>query len=414
LALVDPPDRSRGGRSTRSGRHRVFLTLIALITVAGLAWAWRVRTVVSRADHRPSASKSAVGPSYALYVGERVCSECHPGEAALHRRSGHARTLRTAAQIGWEHQLEVRVTEDPERPGVFWKFTKEDGQVWTERTAAGTVERFLIDYAFGSGRHAITFVSLVDRDPLRPVCREHRLSFFAHTQSAGLTPGLSLAGHAAGNSESGCVHSTAETQNCFRCHTTVTSDRGSDVLDPATMIPNVSCERCHGPARSHVEAARRGDDVKALRLPFGQGRSTTNEQLEFCGSCHRLPAMISPGAIRTDNLSLIRHQPVGLIQSACFKQSNRAVNCVTCHDPHARALSDRTHYETICLSCHGPKESTSCTVSPRSGCIECHMPRRDVTRGMMMTDHWIRIIPGLRLNPGQGEPLKSPRAEPGN
>jgi hypothetical protein len=103
-----------------------------------------------------------------------------------------------------------------------------------------------------------------------------------------------------------------------------------------------------------------------------------------------------------------------LIQSACFKRSNRAVNCVTCHDPHARALSDRTHYETICLSCHGAKESTSCTVSPRSGCIECHLPRRDVTRGMMMTDHWIRIIPGLRLNPGQGEPLKSPRAEPGN
>jgi hypothetical protein len=66
------------------------------------------------------------------------------------------------------------VTEDPERPGVFWKFTKQDGQLCTERTAAATVDRFVIDYAFGSGRHATTFVSLVDRGPLRPICREHR------------------------------------------------------------------------------------------------------------------------------------------------------------------------------------------------------------------------------------------------
>jgi Cytochrome c554 and c-prime len=414
LALAELPDRRHGERSTHSGRKRVVLAFFALLMVGGLAWAWRVRSLARGADHRQSDSKSGVDPSYSLYVGERVCSECHPGEAALHRRSGHAKTLRSVAQIGWERQLDGAVTEDPERPGVFWKFTKQDGQYWTERTGAGAVERFVIDYAFGSGRHAITFVSLVDRDPLRPVCREHRLSFFAHTQSAGLTPGLSLAGHAAGNSESGCVHSTAETQNCFRCHTTVTSDRGSGVLDPGMMIPNISCERCHGPARSHVEAARRGDDVKSLRMPFGQGRYTTNDQLELCGRCHRLPAMITRGAIRTDNPSLIRHQPVGLIQSACFEQSNRAINCVTCHDPHARASSDRTHYETICLSCHGAKEGVSCSVSPRSGCIECHMPRREATRGMMMTDHWIRIIPGLRIDPGQDKPSESSRTEPGD
>ncbi len=375
-------------------------------------------------DHRLG-TESGVRPAYSLYVGERVCSECHPGEAALHSRSGHARTLRPAAQIGWEGQFDGRMTEDPERPGVFWKFTKQDGQLGTERTEAGTVERFVIDYAFGSGLRAITFVSLISPLPITPPpaamhtagpaaspvsAASTAWSFFAHTQSAGLTPGLSLDGYAAGNSESGCVHSTAETQKCFRCHTTVTSDRGSGVLDPATMIPNISCERCHGPARSHVEAARRGDDMRALRLPFGQRRSTTNDQLELCGSCHRLPAMINPGAIRIDNHSLVRNQPVGLIESACFKRSNRAINCVICHDPHARASSDRTHYEIICLSCHGAKEGMSCTVSPRSGCIECHMPRRDVGRGIMMTDHWIRIIPGPRLNPGQGKPPTSSRA----
>jgi hypothetical protein len=390
LALADLPDRRRAVRLIRSRRRCIFLALLTLITVVALVWSWRVRGVVPRTGTRESGLKSGIDPLYALYVGERVCSECHPGEAALHHRSGHSRTIRPAAEFAWESQLEGRVTEDPEHPGVVWKFSKQDGQLKTERAAAGIVDRFVIDYAFGSGRHATTFVSLLDRDPLHPVCREHRLSFFAHSQSAGLTPGQSLAGHATGNSETGRVLSTTDALNCFRCNTTVTSDRGSEVLDPATMIPNVSCPRCHGPARSHVEAARRGDDAKALRLPFGHGGYTTNEHLELCGSCHRLPAMIRPGAIRVDNPGLVRFQPVGLIESACFKRSNRAVNCVTCHDPHARTSSDKTHYETICLSCHGAKEGVSCTVSPRSGCSECHMPRRDVTRGMMMSDHWIR------------------------
>ena len=122
--------------------------------------------------------------------------------------------------------------------------------------------------------------------------------------------------------------------------------------------------------------------------------------------------MMTPGAIRLDNPALVRHQPVGLVQSACFKQSNRTLNCVTCHDPHARASSDRAGYEQVCLSCHGANAGTPCGVSPRSGCIDCHMPRRDVTRGMMMTDHWIRIIPGARLQPPSDAMGKSPITGP--
>ena len=47
--------------------------------------------------------------------------------------------------------------------------------------ARSAAERFVIDYAFGSGRHAITLVSLLDRDPRHPIIREHRLTFFAHS-----------------------------------------------------------------------------------------------------------------------------------------------------------------------------------------------------------------------------------------
>jgi hypothetical protein len=412
MALEKPKDERLPGRRRSTVRWEGLLVLVGVLAFGVAIGLWRSGGMAFRDRLGLSGSKTEVDPTYALYAGDRACSECHPGEAALHSRSGHSRTLQSAAGFALTHKLDGLRTEDPERPGVVWKYLGDDNQLWTERTENGAAERFLIEYAFGSGRHATTFVTILDRDPLHPVCREHRLTIFAHNQSPGLTPGLSLSGKAVGNSETGRVNSSADTLNCFRCHTTVISDKSDDVLDELTMIPNVSCERCHGPARSHIEAARRRDAGSSLHMPFGPGRWTTNEQLTLCGRCHRLPAMMRAGAITIDNPALVRHQPVGMVQSACFQRSNRALNCVTCHDPHAGASPDRTSYERACLSCHGPTAVTACAVSPRSGCIDCHMPRRDVTRGMIMTDHWIRIIPESRPKPSPDDGRKTPTIQP--
>jgi hypothetical protein len=328
------------------------------------------------------------------YVGDVNCRSCHPNEYALHRHSGHARTLRPAGAISLARWLNRRAAEDPERPGVTWSYELSDGRLTAQRTEAGTVDRFLVEYAFGSGHHATTFVSLTERDPTRPIALEHRLTYFAHSQSLGLTPGQSLTSHAAGNSPRGRIHTNDDTLKCFGCHATATSDRGPDVLDETTLIPNVSCERCHGAGRLHVEAARRGTVENDASIRFRLGRWTADEQLRLCGSCHRLPSMMQPGSIRVDNPALVRHQPVGLMQSACYIRSSGALTCLTCHDPHARTSQDRPAYEAICLSCHQSPSQASCRISARANCLNCHMPRRDVTRGMVMTDHWIRIVPG--------------------
>ena len=47
------------------------------------------------------------------------------------------------------------------------------------RTEEDRLAEFVIDYAFGSGRHAMTFVSLTDRSPASPASLEHRMTFFA-------------------------------------------------------------------------------------------------------------------------------------------------------------------------------------------------------------------------------------------
>jgi hypothetical protein len=330
-----------------------------------------------------------------LYAGARACRDCHPGEHASYSSCGHSHTLRPAATQSLAEWLDGRSAADPEEPGVNWSYALRDGQLIVGRTQGGETARIAIDYAVGSGQHATTFVTLSQGEPGRRSGLEHRLSYFAQTQSLGITPGQ-LETAKLGRSEFGFILSPADLSDCFNCHATLTSAQGAPVLDVATMIPNVSCERCHGPGRAHVEAARRleaGDasiPADALVLPFGHERWKPEEQIRLCGYCHRLPNKFAVDEIRGENTKLVRFPSVGLLQSRCYTQSPGTLSCTTCHDPHARVSKDQAAYESACLSCHQAAPQAVCSVSPRSGCVVCHMPKRDVGYNLSFSDHWIR------------------------
>jgi hypothetical protein len=335
------------------------------------------------------------------YVGSKVCAECHPGESALHDRSGHARTLGPAGRRALARRLDGSTTPDPEERGTLWSYHYRDGRLHVERLADGQASQWVVDYAFGSGHHATTFVNLVD--PSQPKILEHRLTYYTASNSFGVTPGQGAHIRSSTITPYGREPSPQEARKCFRCHSTQLSAGGDDRIDERTMIPNVSCERCHGPGRAHVAAARRGAGEAELALPFGVESWNAETLLTLCGTCHRHPSRARPGQIRADDPRLARFQPVGLMQSKCYLQSGGAFTCVTCHDPHARASADRASYDTVCLLCHagaareparagGTRAAGStCSVSPRVRCVECHMPRVESGQHVLFTDHWIRI-----------------------
>jgi hypothetical protein len=138
-------------------------------------------------------------------------------------------------------------------------------------------------------------------------------------------------------------------------------------------------------------------------MRFGSERTNSDVMMKACGECHRHPDQAPANTIRPDNIEIVRYQPVGLMQSACYRSSSGALDCVTCHDPHARASTDRARYEGICLSCHATPPEATCRVTPRAGCLDCHMPRRNAGQGVLFTDHWIR-------RPGDGVPRAHPPA----
>ncbi len=180
------------------------------------------------------------------YIGPRVCAECHPGESALYDRSGHARTLRPAGRRALAQSLDGKTVADPELSGVSWSYRYRDGQLVIVRRASGKVEECIAEYAFGSGHHATTFVNVIE--PKAPAILEHRLTYYTRQHALGVTPGQRAELDSARRTPIGAVFESRQARKCFGCHATQVSLDG-ETIDELTLIPNVSCERCHGPAR---------------------------------------------------------------------------------------------------------------------------------------------------------------------
>jgi hypothetical protein len=262
----------------------------------------------------------------------------------------------------------------------------------------------VVDYALGSGHHATTFVTVLDLDA--PRLLEHRLTFYAKDGSLEITPGHARRKDRSRASEAGIELDSFLSLKCLGCHATQLSSMGNSGFDPRSLIPNVTCERCHGPARDHVEAANRGANGQELSMPMGLGRWTPKSQIDLCGKCHRHPNRVPPERLDPDDPVLVRFQPIGLSQSRCYKESGGGLSCVSCHDPHARAPSDPVYYERRCTNCHqtspsrpsaaamqsvAPSSTSICPVSPSSGCLSCHMPKIDSGQHVAFADHWIRV-----------------------
>src|SRR5262249_38521352 len=82
------------------------------------------------------------------YIGSRACRSCHPGEYAAHTWSGHARTLRRAADIPLAGRLDGLALADPELSGITWAYTRQDGKLQVNRKGRGTSERLVLEFAF--------------------------------------------------------------------------------------------------------------------------------------------------------------------------------------------------------------------------------------------------------------------------
>src|SRR5436305_1369359 len=172
---------------------------------------------------------------------------------------------------------------------------------------------------------------------------------------------------------------------------------GSDYVGSAT------CRSCH-PARIEAESA----GTKPIQNPK---RLTAVQISTLCGACHRQASDLDDDADWT-NAWNVRHQPRYLHRAACFRNSNGALSCLTCHDPHQPLKRVSSSFDARCVSCH-PKVTHTSPVASRA-CADCHMPQLVTSANLKFTNHWIGIYDpsGPKLVPSK-RAVKDLRPVPG-
>ena len=241
------------------------------------------------------------------------------------------------------------------------------------------------------------------------------------------------------------------TDACLTCHVGRPSpkDNINQYQSPPFEELAIGCESCHGPGALHVQEHRAHHD----RFSQHSGIDTSiinpkhlTAQLadDTCVDCHELgeARVTQPGKTFQDyrpGVPLLRSVAIfksklllgwnleewsdEMATSACYRLSNRALRCSTCHDPHSTPSAQEApvFYRSKCLTCH---QSASCTLplaarqhtQPADNCITCHMAKHVAPRlvkfGGQGTSHRITTTEDEPLPPATS-PQTSVSAETG-
>lgn len=300
-------------------------------------------------------------------AGPDACRSCHAAAYATQSKSKHALALRPIPQSPLPELFSSQTLA--ERSGIRFQYeSSPDGLTVTARRGEESATA-LLEWAFGAGAQAITPVGRINGRYL-----EHRISWYSAAGGARRTMGHAGSPSADPLAALGLPQDPDTIFRCFSCHATGVK-AGPDLR---SMIPGVTCERCHGAAGEHVTSG-------AAMRPAKLNREAV---MALCGSCHRLPAARGSRSPEADDPISIRFAPVGLTASACFRRS-RDLSCLTCHSPHDDASRSVSSYEAQCRGCH--EQRNTCPSSSENGCLACHMQKRSPEPYLTFTDHRIRI-----------------------
>jgi len=338
------------------------------------------------------------------FVGPEQCQECHREKYQSFLSTGHYKTCRPVNESTIDGIFE---------PGGN-RFQTSDPNVSFEMIRRG--DEFLqrahfFDWSFevpmeiimGSSKMAQTYLYW-HKDGLY----QHNVTHITDGDQWINSPGY-IDGDAA--------YARPIPQRCLDCHMTYFDFRGNtNRYTPGSMIMGVTCERCHGPAKDHVDFHRENQDAREAVGITNPADLERQLQMDICGQCHGGSRELKGDALSfrpgdpledhyyppdeeadAKNSVHTSNQLNRLSQSECFLQSQ--MTCIDCHDPHHNERGNEVLFSSRCMKCH--ESESDCGYFPHEGvnfaenCIDCHMPRR-ATEDLRLKSVQGDVFPPLR------------------
>ena len=197
---------------------------------------------------------------------------------------------------------------------------------------------------------------------------------------------------------------------CFECHSSYIKELPSQnqniirtiEFDKSSVMLGIDCERCHGPAASHVDFHLANPEEKKAKYITTYASLTRLQKMDMCAVCHsgnksRMTRSVfdfKPGnALANFKETEIFHRPLDsakmdvhgnqaqlLASSKCYIMSK--MDCATCHNVHVNDRQSQVLYSARCMKCHTESNHNFCKMAPTLGtiiktnCIDCHMPAK--------------------------------------
>lgn len=358
---------------------------ILIISLTGLAAGLLTRCASDTGTNTTSRKKI----SYADFAGSASCISCHKDLVEKHAATAHFRT---------SMQADSATILGSFIPGKNSFAFSAVGQVVMEKRADSfyQVEYLMgkenrkskFDITVGSGKKGQSYLSWKQHSLIQmPV------TYFTPAASWSSSPGFNP--HA-------IAFNRVVTSRCLECHSTFFETTSAPALHPetynqSTVLFGVDCERCHGPAKEHVQFHAANPTVKEARYVVNTGKMSRQTNIDLCALCHsgklnkstpsfsfqagdklddhfeRVNIPAAPGGIDVHG-----NQLGMLAQSKCYSSSE--MTCISCHNIHAKEQNQPALYSQRCIQCHTEGKTATCRLLKTEGplinknCIDCHMP----------------------------------------
>jgi tetratricopeptide (TPR) repeat protein len=344
------------------------------------------------------------------YVGWSVCAECHANRVVEFQETRHFLALRLPDEHEFPSGFQdgTGVFQPPGSP-VRFEFTSVGGPKLTATHLAATSEVSAVSpiafvYGSGAGTDEVYFTRRGGELFELPIAWLHQQKCWG---------AVSFDPHGSGDL------SRPLAPQCLQCHTVwVDFERGSlNKYGPfVPQLLGVTCERCHGPAKTHVEHHRAHPLEKTAAHILNPKHLSRERLMDLCAQCHtntvryrQPPFSYRPGEALDDYFHVLQmrypeedrvaNQVRYLKESRCYQQSE-TLTCVTCHDPHTKRSSDDSVTSSrSCVACHQEEdcgERVRLPAAVQDHCVACHMPKRNKVQVNFETADGVIVFPAPR------------------